>query len=340
MPGITPKKMLVMNIYNILKDYSDAEHPLTQKNIIDILRKDYDMEVERKAVKRNLELLEDCGFNIRHESIERIGKSGETEELCTNWYLLRDFSDPELHFLIDSLMFEKNVPSGFLRDVIGKLTNLSGKYFRHKVPRFKRKHNNYDFFLNVELIYEAIEKGKQIAFRYNQYDTDKKLHPIRGENGKPKEYVVDPYRMVMNGGKYFLLGREQGTSVIENYQADRITGIRILDTKLKKVKEIEKSFDLSEYVAEHIYMFSGCSERVVFRANRIILSDIVDWFGENVDFIEADEEYVTASVKVNSKAMKYWAIQYMKYVTVISPIELKEEICTIMENALGNYKKN
>lgn len=340
MPGITPKKMLIMNIYNILKDYSDAEHPLTQKNIIDLLRKDYDMEVERKAVKRNLELLEDSGLNIRHEGIERTGRNGEKEELCTNWYLLRDFSDAELHFLIDSLMFEKNIPSAFLKDIIGKLRNLSGKHFRHKVPKLRRKHNNYDFFFNVELIYEAIEKGKQIAFCYNRYDTDKKLHPIKDENGKPKELVVDPYRMVMTGGKYFLLGREQGTSVIENYQVDRITGIRLLDSNLKKVKEIEKSFDLSEYVAEHVYMFSGCSERVVFRANRIILSDIVDWFGDNVDFIEADDEYVTASVRVNSKAMKYWAIQYMKYVTVISPNELKENICSIIENALEKYKKN
>lgn len=340
MSGIMPKKMLTINIYNILKKYSDADHPLSQKMIIDLLQSEYGMEVERKAVKRNLELLEDSGLNIRHEGIERTGRNGEKEELCTDWYLLRDFSDTELHFLIDSLMFEKNIPSRFLEDIISKLANLSGKYFRHKVPKLRRKHNNFDFFLNVELIYEAIEKGKQIAFRYNRYDTDKKLHPITDENGKPKEFVVDPYRMVMTGGKYFLLGREQGTSVIENYQVDRITGIRLLDSNLKKVKEIEKSFDLSEYVAEHVYMFSGCSERVVFRANRIILSDIVDWFGDNVDFLEADDGYVTASVRANTKAMKYWAIQYMKYVTVISPNELKEDICSIIENALGNYKKN
>ena len=48
------KKMLVMNILNILKDYTDENHTLTQQDILKILERDYDMIAERKAVKRNI----------------------------------------------------------------------------------------------------------------------------------------------------------------------------------------------------------------------------------------------------------------------------------------------
>ena len=54
---VMPKKLLVINILDILNKYSDAEHRLKQKDFIDILRKEYGMEVDRKAVRRNLSYL-------------------------------------------------------------------------------------------------------------------------------------------------------------------------------------------------------------------------------------------------------------------------------------------
>ena len=48
------KKMLIMNILDILKRYTDENHRLSQKEIMDILEREYEMKVERKAIKRNL----------------------------------------------------------------------------------------------------------------------------------------------------------------------------------------------------------------------------------------------------------------------------------------------
>ena len=39
-----PKKMLIMNILDILKRYTDEDHRLSQKEIIEILEREYDME--------------------------------------------------------------------------------------------------------------------------------------------------------------------------------------------------------------------------------------------------------------------------------------------------------
>ena len=58
-----PKKLIIMNILDILKKYTDENHRLSQKEIQDILERDYEMKVDRKAIKRNLMNLIDFGLN-------------------------------------------------------------------------------------------------------------------------------------------------------------------------------------------------------------------------------------------------------------------------------------
>ena len=100
-----PKKMLIMNILDILRKYTDEDHRLSQREIMEILESEYDMKAERKSVKRNLMNLIDWGYNIEYSESVRVNKNGEEEILYTDWYLERDFSDPELRLLIDSLLF-------------------------------------------------------------------------------------------------------------------------------------------------------------------------------------------------------------------------------------------
>ena len=51
---VMSKKLLVINILDILNKYSDAEHRLKQKDFIDIPRKEYGMEVDRKADRKSV----------------------------------------------------------------------------------------------------------------------------------------------------------------------------------------------------------------------------------------------------------------------------------------------
>lgn len=54
MPVKQPKKLLIMNILDILRKYSDEEHRLSQKDIAEILKTEYDMTADRKAIRRNI----------------------------------------------------------------------------------------------------------------------------------------------------------------------------------------------------------------------------------------------------------------------------------------------
>ena len=57
--SLEAKKLLIIRILQILEYYSDVNHPLTQEEIIKKLYDNYGIEAERKAIGRNIALLQD-----------------------------------------------------------------------------------------------------------------------------------------------------------------------------------------------------------------------------------------------------------------------------------------
>ena len=116
MAAAQPKKMLIMHILDILRKYTDENHRLSQKEIGEILKTEYDMVVDRKSIKRNLMDLIDLGFGIEYSESVRMVRdkaTGKLEESCflSDFYLVREFTDRELRLLIDSLLFSKHITS-------------------------------------------------------------------------------------------------------------------------------------------------------------------------------------------------------------------------------------
>ena len=72
------KKLLILDILSILKQYSDEEHRLSQKEILQLLKREYGMTADRKAVKRNLMDLMDFGFEIEYSETNRMVKNHKT----------------------------------------------------------------------------------------------------------------------------------------------------------------------------------------------------------------------------------------------------------------------
>ena len=62
MESFEPKKLALIRIWQILKEYSDYDHPLTQDDIARHLENDYGIVIERKAISRNISLLKEAGY--------------------------------------------------------------------------------------------------------------------------------------------------------------------------------------------------------------------------------------------------------------------------------------
>ena len=183
---IPPKKMVTINILNILKKYSDMDHRLTQQDIAAILKKEYYMDVDRKTIKRNLMNLLDLDCGIDYTEIYRKDSKGNDTTICTDWYIQREFTDSELRLLIDSVLFSKNIPYKQCKQLIEKLKGLSNVYFDKKVKHIcnlpDNQPRNKELFYTIDVLDEAISQNKKVAFMYNSYGPDKKLHPKRKKN--------------------------------------------------------------------------------------------------------------------------------------------------------------
>ena len=335
-----------MNILDILKKYTDENHRLSQKEIMDILEQEYDMKAERKAIKRNLMNLIDSGYDIEYSESIRMNKNGEEETFYTDWYLERNFSDAELRLLIDGLLFSKHIPYSQCKELIGKLEGLSNRYFKSRVEHIltlpDNAPENTQLFYNIEVLDKAITKGQQVLLHYNEYGTDKQLHPRRRSDGAVREYVINPYQLVAVNGKYYLICNYDKYDDVSNYRLDRITDIKMLDTPVKPmklVKGLENGLNLPKHMAEHIYMFTGESVPVVFKAKRYLLTELFDWFGKDMQFLEETENEVTVRVNVNLEAMRKWALQYAVHVKVVSPKKLVDMVKEDIKNAMEQYEE-
>lgn len=116
----------------------------------------------------------------------------------------------------------------------------------------------------------------------------------------------------------------------------------LLDTPLKparSIPELKDGLNLPKHMAEHLYMFPGKSERVVFRAKKYLLNDLIDWFGKEIQFSEETDEEVTAAVTVNLNSMRLWAMQYALHVKILEPEELAEQVKADIRKAVDMYNE-
>ena len=243
-----PKKLLIVNILEILKRYTDESHRLSQREIETLLKTEYGMKAGRKAVKRNLMDLLEFGYEIEYtETTRRVKnvKTGEWEEntILTDFYLVHDFTDGELRLLIDGLLFSKHIPYSQCRQLVEKLEGLSNRYFRARVGHIRTladtSPENRQLFFTIETLDEAISCGRQVAFHYLAYGTDKKVHPRRNSVGEVREYIVNPYQMAAVNGRYYLIGNYDKYDDVAHYRLDRIADIRMLDTPAKPARKVK-----------------------------------------------------------------------------------------------------
>jgi predicted DNA-binding transcriptional regulator YafY len=88
---------------------------------------------------------------------------------------------------------------------------------------------NKQLFYSIEVLNEAINKGRKVEFMYNDFGIDMKPHPRIASDGKPRKYIINPYQMVATNGRYYLICNYEKYDGVSNYRIDRISEIEMLD---------------------------------------------------------------------------------------------------------------
>ena len=327
MARLEPKKLALLRIWQILQKHSDYDHPLTQEDIIKYLEKDYGIEMERKAVGKNIADLRDAGIDI---GSRRAGSYIDS----------REFEDSELKLLIDGVLQSKHITAKHSKDLIEKLCGLSNKYFRSHVKNVYSvndwsKTENQALFYNIEVVDEAIATGKQIQYDYNKYGVDAKLH-------KSSFQRVSPYQLILHNQRYYLMGYSDYWGNMTFHRMDRISNMRIYDkpaTPITSINGYENGLDFKQIASTMPYMYTDTPERIEFIADEWIVDQIVDWFGKDIrmSVLPDSDKKVKVELVASPNAMEHWALQYLNYVEVIKPESLRERIKTALEKARGVY---
>ena len=324
MNSLEPKKLALIRILEILKKHSDENHPLTQEEIIQRLKNDYGIILERKAIGRNLSLLKEAGYEI-------------TSSLRGSYLENREFEDAELRMLIDGVLSSKYLTASQSNSLIDRLSRLSSDYFRDNIKNAYSvnewgKTDNQAVFYNIDLISEAIRESKKITFDYSKYGVDKNLH-------KCSNYKVSPYQLILQNQRYYLMAKCDNNEDVSYFRLDRITNIKITSESLIRIntlKGYERGIDYKE-IATKPFMYNDRAERIEIVADVSIIDDIIDVFGKEIQISDTGNGDCKVNLRSSMMAMERYAMQYIDQIEIIKPTALRQKIKRKLQNNINKY---
>lgn len=326
------RKLSTLYIHEVLLKYSDADHVLTMRDLLDRIRLDYGMTLDRRSVYRAIADLQEFGVSI--STYEDNGKGYSLDG--------RTFDDTELRLLIDSVLSSRFLPGHQASALIEKLKGLSSVHFAKRVGTVttvsEHSHaRNPELFFTIDCLSEAIGAKRQVRFTYNSLGVDKRLHPRREE-----PYVVNPYAIACANSHYYLIANDDRYDNLRHYRLDRITSITVTEGKARPCEQLpgyRSGLDVQDYVRRAVYMFGDEPVTATIRLPEGWVRDILDWFGEEVSLRQLPYGNVEARVTGPFTGLRFWALQYGPYCEVISPPELREQLAQDAGEMCRKYSK-
>ena len=245
------KRFTRFRVFEILNDFTNGDRHLKHTEIQEKLSSIYDIHIERKNVR---ECIDDINYLGEPYGIYVNSEKGDGAFL-----LSRVFEKSEIGFLIDAVFSSKSINQKQAQELTNKLQRFLSKedrksfYYVSKSGEITRTDNKLVFY-NLDIILDAIAKGKKIKFKYNRYYLDS----LKNEKMKNRKLVASPYYLVNNQGKYYLVCNNNYFNDIANYRIERMSDIEILDEEVKPIKSLEgceNGLDIAKYANENIYMF-------------------------------------------------------------------------------------
>ncbi|MBQ8909249.1 MAG: WYL domain-containing protein [Clostridia bacterium] len=330
MPLDSSKKLSILYILEVLKEYSNETHPLKQEDILNKIYNIYGMECERKSIGANIDLLIDLGYDII--------------KLKKGCYLgQREIEPSEVTFLIDAIFSSKSIDGEHAKKLSKKLMGLLSKHDRKNYNYIYNSNHvtrtdNKQVFYNIEIIHSAIEQNKKISFNYQRFYFDKQ----KREQRKSKRLYVSPYFFVNNQGKYYLVCAFNNTEDVANYRVDNMKEVQIVDDErrdIKQLKNFTKGLDMAAYASKNQYMLSA--DPIVAKvkiSNDYAENYVSDWFGDNARF-EMENEEIFAYISSTESTIIYWCLQYGENIELIEPVATREKIKNIIKGMSEKYDR-
>ena len=326
---------------------TDEEHPATIDDIrIALYGSLADSPDCRKSILRDLSILGLASEEDDEDAPDSMGMHIVRTHIghSAAFYIQqRDFSPQEVQLLCDIVQTANFVTAEESYALIHKLGNLASCHQAKTMLRDVRvkdraKSSNADIFSNLSVLQQAIQKQIPVRFQYLQYNLRKQREPKTNASGGVRKYTVTPGYLVWMDQNYYLIGYYHATEEIRTYRIDRMNHlVPLLRDSPKGLKQLREK-NTGDYSKQVFHMFEGNRVRIKLRLHISLLDAAIDRFGEDVLLIPDGTEHFTLEEAVDvSRQFFGWLAGFGTKAEILSPPDIRQALCSFMENILGTY---
>jgi len=323
------QKLKLLYIVNILREFTDEEHPISTQKLIEKLE-EYDVLAERKSIYDDMEQLKNFGYDIL-----------TVKSKVNGGYFMgeREFELAELKLLVDAVQASKFITLKKSNAMIKKLENMVSKYDAGKLQRQVYVSNriktiNESIFYNVDVIHNSLQSNTKISFQYFEWTIDKKME-LKKEG---ELYKVSPFALTFNDENYYLVAYDSTGDKIKHYRVDKIKNIKLLNEAREGVQNF-KSFDIATYSGRTFGMYGGKEEIVTLFCDNNMAGVMIDRFGKDIDIRKRDENKFSIRVNVAvSRQFFGWLAGVGSGVVLTEPSDVKDQYKKYLEEIIKQYQ--
>ena len=346
-------------VYDYLMRTSDESHEVSASEIVAHLQ-ELGIDAERRSIYRYIEdinkaILIAQGAAETIDEAEELYQDEEERTIIYDKHLKgfyvrqRRYDSSDIRLLAESVytarFIEKKTSQRLIDIVCDHVSEHEASQIKHDVFLTDRiKTDNTSLFANINTINIAMSRyidgekhiPEKIKFKY-LYRTIQDFK-VRVERGKGAEYVVSPYKLLINDGNYYLLAYDDKKQKMRTFRVDRMKSVKYTGIARDGEEEFNK-INLEDYTLSHFGMFEGAREHVTLRFTNNLLDTVIDRFGTNgVIYSKVDDRHFSVHTTIAiSKQFYGWLCGFGNQVKILSPDYLIEDYKKHLEKSISLY---
>lgn len=323
------EKQKILYILKILEERTDENHRISTQEIIDALG-EYGISAERKSVYRDLDCLEEFGYDIIRS---RLG-------CCL---ASRTFEIAELKLLADAVQASPIITGTKTKTLINKLSSFAGPYEKAKLKRSIRSDKNSatgneSVYYSIDVIHSALSAGHKVAFCYFEWTPEKKQVLRHGG----EEYCVSPWGLWWDNERYYLIAYDNKADKMKTYRVDKMKKAMETDEK-REGSAAFRSLDMSIYSGKMFGMYGGEECTVTLECEDGLAGVVIDRFGKGVSIFpgpasgEGSGHFTFCVPVMLSNNFYSWVLQFGGRMRITEPEDARRGMKELLRTAAAQY---
>lgn len=329
MPKSSNQKLKLLYLSKIFLENTDAEHPMTLKELSAQLAK-YEISAERKSLYDDIELLRVFGLDIC-----------VVRDRQVRYYAGKHtFEVAELKLLVDAVQSSKFITEKKSNSLIKKLESLCSRYeasalHRQVTVSNRLKAENEEIFCNVDMIHRAISAGRRICFRYFEWNAEKKR--VLKHDGA--FYCISPWALTWDDENYYMIGYDSEAAALKHYRVDKMLELYVA----REAREGENEFsalDMTQYSKQVFGMYGGELCNVRLSCDPTLAGVVLDRFGREIVIANHGDRFEFTAKVMLSPNFYSWVLGFGNRVRVVSPDFVADKISALAKEVAAMYEKS